>query len=59
MKIWANMFGNSCSDVVKSLKGFTLESFNKCCQIEHAKINKRLNFNTGLALSPFKQLAPG
>ena len=47
------MFENFCSDIIQTMKCFTLESFNLSCQAEHTKINSRLNFNPGLALIAF------
>ena len=44
------MFENFFSDIIQIMKCFALKSFNLSCQAEHTKINKRLNFNPGLAL---------
>ena len=38
------MFENFCSDIIQTMKCFALERFNLSCQVEHAKINSRLNF---------------
>ena len=47
------MFENFCSDIIQTIKCFALESFNLSRQAEHTKINRRLNFNPGLALIAF------
>ena len=52
------MFEHFCSDIIQTMKCFSLESLNLSCQAGHTKINSRLNFNPGLALSPFEQPAP-
>ena len=51
------MFENFCSDI-QIMKCFALESFNLSCQAEHTKINNRLNFNPGLALTAFWTTRP-
>ena len=52
------MFENFCSDIIQTMKCFALESFNLSCQVEHTKINSRLNFNPGLALNAFWTTRP-
>ena len=52
------MFENFCSDIIQTMKCFTLESFNLSCQAEHTKINSRLNSNPGLALIAFWTTRP-
>ena len=47
------MFENFCSDIIQTMKCFALENFNWSCQVEHTKINSRLNFNPGLPLIAF------
>ena len=46
------MLENFLSDIIQTMKCFALESFNSS-QAEHTKINRRLNFNPGLALIAF------
>ena len=42
------MFENFCSDIIQTIKCIALH-----CQVEHTKINGRLNFNPGLVLIAF------
>ena len=52
------MLENFCSDIIQTMKCFSLESFNLSCQAEHIKINSRLNFNPGLVLIAFRTTRP-
>ena len=52
------MFENFCSDIIQTMRCFTLESFNLSCQAEHTKINSGLNINPGLALIAFWTTRP-